>query len=215
MNGSDYFSQRLMIFPWLGAIAAASATTRRLAQAVTPFAIFLTITTLLPAELFFRPVAHQLSALEHQPLPQHAEALAILDPAMLKAVRVQHQLGFNPYLWSGALPLLHADDVMLNSPFMDQKITPLMPAAGGDLLIDQMDSPDQAEHIINGNVDLPTLPAPMRSKLLANTRVIVFVATPAALQQGLTPLIGAESAANYACTNHAWYLVCSALKPWS
>ncbi len=213
MNGSDYFSQRLMIFPWLGAIAAASATTRRLAHVVTPFAIFLAVTTLLPAELFFRPVAHQLSALEHQPLPQHAEALAILDPAMLKAVRVQHQLGFNPYLWSGALPLLHADDVMLNSPFMDQKITPLMPAAGGDLLIDQMGSPDQAEHIINGNVDLPTLPAPMRSKLLSNTRVIVFVATPAALQQGLTPLIGAESAANYACTSHAWYLVCSAPSP--
>ena len=55
MNGSDYFSQRLMIFPWLGAIAAASATTRRLAHVVTPFAIFLAVTTLLPAELFFRP----------------------------------------------------------------------------------------------------------------------------------------------------------------
>ena len=64
-------------------------------------------------------------------LPEHSEGLAVLDPAMLKAVRVQHQLGFNPYVWSGALPFLHADDVMLNSPFMDQKITPLMPAPGG------------------------------------------------------------------------------------
>jgi hypothetical protein len=212
MNGSDFFSQRLMIFPWLGAIAAASATTRRLAHIAPLFAIILTLTTLLPAEIFFRPVAHQLADLEHQPLPQHTEGLAILDPAMLKAVRVQHQLGFNPYLWSGALPLLHADDVMLNSPFMDQKITPLMPAAGGDLLIDQMSSPDQAERIINGNVDLPALPPPLRSKLLDSTRVIVFVGTPAALQQGLTPLIGTESAVNYACTSHAWYLVCSARK---
>jgi hypothetical protein len=212
MNGSDFFSQRLMIFPWLGAIAAASATTRRLAHIALPFAIVLTLTTLLPAEIFFRPVAHQLAELEHQPLPQHAEGIAILDPAMLKAVRVQHQLGFNPYLWSGALPFLHADDVMLNSPFMDQRITPLMPAAGGDLLIDQMSSPDQAEHIINGNVDLPALPAPLRSKLLASSRVIVFVGTPAVLQPGLTPLIGTESAANYACTNHDWYLVCTARK---
>ena len=91
---------------------------------------------------------------EHQLLPEHTEGLAVLDPAMLKAVRVQHQLGFNPYVWSGALPFLHADDVMLNSPFMDQKITPLMPAPGGDLLIDRMSSPDEAERLINGNVDL-------------------------------------------------------------
>jgi hypothetical protein len=210
MNGSDFFAQRLMIFPWLGAIAAASVTTRRLAHIAPAFAILLTITTLLPAEIFFRPVAHQLADLEQQIVPQHTEGLAILDPAMLKAVRVQHQLGFNPYLWSGALPLLHADDVMLNSPFMDQKITPLMPSSGGGLLIDQMTSPDQAERLINGNVDLPALPPSLRFKLLASTQVIVFVGTPTALQQGLTPLIGTESAMNYACTSHTWYLVCSA-----
>jgi hypothetical protein len=75
-----------------------------------------------------------------------------------------------------------------------------------------MSSPDQAERVINGNVDLPALPPPLRSKLLASTRVIVFVGTPAALQQGLAPLIGTESAVNYACTSHAWYLVCSARK---
>jgi hypothetical protein len=212
MNGSDFFSLRLMIFPWLGAIAAASATTRRVAHIALPFAIILTLTTLIPAEIFFRPVARQLSTLEHQPLPANTGALALLDPGMLKAVRVQHQLGFNPYLWSGALPLLQADDVMLNSPFMDQKITPLMPAARGDLLIDQMSSDDQAEHLINGNVDLSALPPPVRSRLLASTRVIIFVGTPAALQQGLTPLIGTEIAANYGCTSHTWYLVCSALK---
>jgi hypothetical protein len=212
MNGSDFFSQRLMIFPWLGAIAAASATKRRVAHIALPFAIILTVTTLLPAEIFFRPVANQLSTLEQQPLPPNTGALALLDPAMLKAVRVQHQLGFNPYLWSGALPLLQADDVMLNSPFMDQKITPLMPATGGDLLIDQMTSAEQAERLINGNVDLPALPPPVRSRLLASTRVIIFVGTPAGLQQGLTPLIGTEIAANYGCTSHTWYLVCSSLK---
>jgi hypothetical protein len=210
MNGSDFFSQRLMIFPWLGAIAAASATERRIARIAPAFAVILTVTTLLPAEIFFRPVSHELFALEHQPLPEHTEGLAILDPAMLKAVRVQHQLGFNPYLWSGALPFLHADDIMLNSPFMDQKITPLMPAPGGNLLIDQMSSPDQAEHIINGNVDLPALPPAMRSWLLASTRVVVFVATPAELARGLTPLMGADLATRYTCSSHAWYLVCAA-----
>jgi hypothetical protein len=212
MNGSDFFSQRLMIFPWLGAIAAASGyeAPRRLVRIAPVFAMILTFTTLLPAEIFFRPVAQQLFALEHQPLPEHAQGLAILDPAMLKAVRVQHQLGFNPYLWSGVLPFPHADDVMLNSPFMDQKITPLMPAPGGDLLIDQMSSPDQAERLINGNLDLPTLPPAMRATLLASTGVVVFVGTAGPLDQGLAPLIGEGPAAHYACTNHAWYLVCLA-----
>jgi hypothetical protein len=215
MNGSDYFSQRLMIFPWLGAIAAASgyAGPRRLPRVVPIFAVFMAVITLLPAETFIRPVSHQLIALENQPLPGHTQGLAILDPAMLKAVRVDHQLGFNPYLWSGVLPFLRADDVMLNSPFMDQKITPLMPAPGGDLLIDQINSPEEAERMINGNVNLPALPPAMRSTLLASTRMIVFVGSTAGLEQGLAPLIGNKRAANYACTNHIWYLVCLAPGP--
>ncbi len=175
--------------------------------------LLLTLTTLLPAEIFFRPVAHQLFALENQPLPEHAQGLVLLDPAMLKAVRVQHQLGFNPYLWSGALPLLHANDVMLNSPFMDQKITPLMPAPGGNLLIDRMSSPEEAERLINGNIDLPSLPPAMRSTLLASTGVVVFVGVPADVDEGLEPLAGKSVAAHYACTSHTWYLVCLALKP--
>ncbi len=212
MNGSDYFSQRLMIFPWLGAIAAASgyAAPRRLVRIAPIFAVFLALITLLPAETLIRPVSHQLVALENQPLPEHTQGLAILDPAMLKAVRVDHQLGFNPYLWSGVLPFLRADDVMLNSPFMDQKITPLMPAPGGDLLIDQMRSPEEAERVINGNVNLPALRPATRSTLLASTRMIVFVGSPPELEQGLAPLMGNNLAANYACTNHTWYLVCLA-----
>jgi hypothetical protein len=207
MNGSDFFAQRLMIFPWLGAIAAASgfAAPQRLRRIAPLFAVALTLITLVPAEIFFRPVARQLLALEKQPLPQHLGALAILDPAMLKAVRVQHQLGFNPYLWSGALPLLQANDVMLNSPFMDQKITPLMSAAGGNLLIDQMPSPEEAERLINGNINLQALPAATRSELLASTGLVVFVGTPADLSQGMTPLT-----ARYQCTSYTWYLVCVA-----
>jgi hypothetical protein len=210
MNGSDFFSQRLMVIPWLGGIAAASVTERRVARIAAAFAIVLAITTLAAADFFFRPVSQQLFALEHQPLPQHTEGLAILDPAMLQAVRVQHQLGFNPYLWSGVLPFLQADDVMLNSPFMDQKITPLMPAGRGDLLIDHMSSPDEAERTIDGNVDLPALPPALRSLLFASTRVVVFVGTPVELARGLTPLIGADLSAKYECTNYRWYLVCAA-----
>jgi hypothetical protein len=212
MNGSDYFSQRLMIFPWLGAIAAASgyATPRRLSRIAPLLAVVLTLTTLLPAEIFIRPVSHQLVALEQQPLPRHTAGLAILDPAMLKAVRVQHQLGFNPYLWSGVLPFIHADDVMLNSPFMDQRITPLMPAAKSDLLIGKVGSAEEAERLINGNIDLPSLPAAARSSVLDSTGVIIFVAIPTDVEQGLAPLTGKALANNYSCASHKWYLVCTA-----
>ncbi len=212
MNGSDFFSQRLMIVAWLGAIAGASGypSPGRLRLIAPWFAIVLTVTTLAPAEFLFRPVARQLFALENQPLPEDAEGLAILDPAMLKAVRVQHQLGFNPYLWSGVLPFVHADDVMLNSPFMDLKISPLMAAPGGDLLIHQISAPGEAERLINGNVNLPSLPAAVRSSLLASTRLVVLIGVPATLEQGLAPLTGKDLAAGYACSSYAWYLVCSA-----
>ena len=173
------------------------------------FAVVLTFTTLLPAEIFFRPVAHQLFALEHEPLPEHAQGLALLDPAMLKAVRVQHQLGFNPYLWSGALPFLHADDVMLNSPFMDQKITPLMPAPGGDLLIDHMSSPEEAERLINGNIELPALPPKMRSPCSLPPGWWCLLGYRRMWNKDWGPLAGDSLAAHYACTDHTWYLVCS------
>jgi hypothetical protein len=199
MNGSDFFSQRLLIVPWFGAVAAASATRRRLTTMAPAFAVLLTLLTLVPAEVFVRPVAQQLVELEHQSLPRHAEGLAMLDPGMLQAVRRQHQLGFNPYLWSGALPFLQHDDVMLNSPFMDQKITPLMPAARSGLFIERMQSPDQAERLINGNLDLPAMPPELRSELLASTRVIVLVGHPRDGDQGLAP---------FACSDHAWYLMC-------
>jgi hypothetical protein len=124
-------------------------------------------------------------------------------------VRVQHQLGFNPYLWSGVLPFLHANDIMLNSPFMDQKITPLMPARGSDLLINQMHSPSEAERVINGNLDIPSMPTDMRGALLGRTQVLIWVGTPADVHEGLAPLTGSEAAATYDCTTQAWYLVCT------
>ncbi len=204
MNGSDFFAQRLLVVPWLAAITAASgfAWPERLTRIVPLFSLLLALCTLVPAEIFFRPVAHELATLERQAIPRHSAGLAIMDSAMLKSVRVQHQLGFNPYLWSGALPIRQADDVMLNSPFMDQKITPLMPTPGGDLLIDRMHSPEEAEHLINGNIDLLGLPPSVRSSLLASSRFVVYVGTPnEAVSQSL---------ARYTCANHGWYLVCVA-----
>jgi hypothetical protein len=202
MNGSDYFATRLMVFPWLAAIAAAAGYPKpeRFTRVVPAFAVLLAALTLVPAEIFFRPVARELAGLEMQALPAHSEGLAMMDPAMLKAVRVQHQLGFNPYLWSGALPIRRADDVMLNSPFMDQKITPLMPAAGGALLINQMASADEAEHLINGNIDLLALPQPVRSRLLASTAFVVYIGAPSDAVS--------ERLARYHCEGHGWYLVC-------
>jgi len=89
-----------------------------------------------------------------------------------------------------------------------------MPAPGGDLLIDRVSSPEEAERLINGNIDLPGLPQTMRSTLLTSTGLVVFVGVPADVAQGLGPLAGESLAADYACTNHAWYLVCSRqLKP--
>jgi len=211
MNGSDYFAQRLMIFPWLAAIAAAShdRASSRLVRIAPAFAVMMTALTLLPAEIFIRPVARQLASLEAQPLQEHAGGLAILDPAMLKEVRDEHQLGFNPYLWSGTLPFVHADDIMLNSPWMDLTIMPVKAAEGGDLLIGEMRSTSQAARIINGNIDLPAMPPALRSPLLASAKVIVFVAVPRDVQRGLAPLVGAGQAARYSCADHAWYLVCS------
>ncbi|HEV2273417.1 MAG TPA: hypothetical protein VGR96_04590 [Acidobacteriaceae bacterium] len=215
MNGSDYFAARLMIFPWLGAIAAASgfSAPHRLRFLAPAFALLMAAVTLAPAEIFVRPVSRQLAELEAQPLPGDAPGLAILEPAMLKAVRTEHQLGFNPYVWSGALPFLHGNHVMLNSPWLDLTIMPLRAAPGAPLLVNWMASPEEAERLINGNIDLSHLSDATRSRLLQSSRLIVFIATPPDLRAGVTPLTGAVPAgrqpAQYACAGHTWYLVCT------
>ena len=215
MNGSDYFAARLMIFPWLGAIAAASgyASPERLRRIAPAFALGMAAVTLLPAEIFIRPVSHQLAALETQPLPGGAQGLAILDPAMLGAVRREHELGFNPYVWSGVLPFLNADDVMLNSPWLDLTIMPLKAAPRTALLVNEMSSPEEGERLINGNINLTSLPDDIRAPLVAAANFIVFVATPQDIRRGVTPLTGANDAGGYACASHIWYLVCVAKKP--
>jgi hypothetical protein len=211
MNGSDYFSPRLMIFPWLAVIAAAGAYTKpeRLRRLAPAFALVLAAITLLAADIFFRPVSHQLATIEAQSLPKQSEGLAMLDPAMLKATRIEHQLGFNPYLWSGVLPFIHENDIMLNSPWMDLTIMPVKVVAGSDLMVNEMSSPEQAATLINGNIDLTRLTPEMLTPLIDSTKFIVYVAVPKDVRRGLAPLLPSALASRYACTDHNWYLVCT------
>jgi hypothetical protein len=215
MNGSDYFAQRLMVFAWLGALAAASgfAHPQRLRRLARGFAIVMTAVTLIPAETFFRPVARQLSALEAQDLPSHTQGLAMLDPAMLQAVRKRDQLGFNPYLWSGALPLIHSDDVMLNSPWLDLTVMPVKAVPGTGLMVNAMPTPAEAERLINGNVNLSNLSPEVRERLLKSTKFIVLIATPQDVTQEISekgaPLVGTQRTAQTTCASHEWYLVCT------
>ena len=186
MNGSDYFAQRLMIFPWLAAIAAASSypSPRRLARIAPVFAVVMAALTLMPAEIFIRPVARQLASLEAQPLQEDTGGLAILDPAMLKAVRLEHQLGFNPYVWSAALPFHPCRRRYVEQSLDGSDDHADQAAEGGHLLIDEMSSTAQAARIINGNIDLPEMPPALRSPLLASADVIVFVGVPGGRQAG-------------------------------
>lgn len=215
MNGSDYFAQRLMVFAWLGALAAASAFAQpqRLRRLAPGFAVVMTALTLIPAETFFRPVARQLATLEAQPLPAHAQGLAMLDPAMLQAVRKRYQLGFNPYLWSGALPFIHSDDVMLNSPWLDLTIMPVKAVPGSSLMVNAMANVAEAERQINGNINLSGLPPDVRDRLLGSTRFIVLVATPQDVTQEVAengaPLVGPQRVGQTTCASYEWYLVCT------
>ena len=211
MNGSDWFARRLLIFPWLGALAAAAgyARSEHLKCVVPAFVIALSALVLLPAEHFFRPAARQLADLEAQPLPPHAQGLAILDGAMLQSVRTNRQLGFNPYLWGTVLPFIHNDDLMLNSPWLDLTIMPLKAAPGSPLFVNAMASPEEEEKVINGNIDLAKMPDGLRNPLLDATHLIVYVAVPADVQRGLPSLAGNAEAARFSCAPHGWYLICT------
>jgi hypothetical protein len=125
MNGGFYFNNRLLIFAWCGAIAAASGG----AVLGSPLRVLLPslgyaalIVTLIVAQVRIAPEARRAAVAETAPIAEMGES-AILMPAT--SYEADPALRFRPLEWSAARYFRRADDVMLDAPFLDMATMPI------------------------------------------------------------------------------------------
>jgi hypothetical protein len=215
VNGSSHFADRLVFVLWPVAILAASAAplpSLRRQVAVAGAGFVGCVCTLMAAQIYMRPTAYELRKMELEPLPRDAYGTIIPGYMQNQYVRYYDQLVFDPFKWAPALAFVHQNDIVLNSPFIGQKIAPLQAAPHSPLLNTEKDT-EASSNTDLGAVPGPSLPDEQEAQVVRKSSFIVYVATPKELAQGLSERLSSMDAAKYQCgPGHTWYVVCEKLK---
>lgn len=212
VNGSDYFSTRLVFLLWPAAIVAAGAAEAPGPRARGLFvaaAIACCALTLLAAQLFLRPAALQVHAAEGLSLPAGQRGALLLGADLDDYERFHAQLAFNPLKWAAILPFVRQDSVALDTPWLDLKIVPIAAAPGSPELgsdISLTRSGRTGAALVPGH----SLPGDREAQLVQASGFMILAATPPELAQGLHSQLSADEAAKYTCgAPQDWYLLCT------
>jgi len=209
INGAIDFFNRMLVMVWIFVLFGASqfaleARGRRWASGASlVFALLL----LVPAELYLRPTAMQLAALDHIHLPpnQHGLILSLKgDPRKMPGLA--HQLEPSPYLWSSMVPMLHAHDVPINSPWMDVTYFALKLGSDPKMLYNIVATRKAQEDIDKHDGDLSHMSGEDQRRALAAADFI-FAVRNSPSQVDLSSQLGA-AAQGFQCSVDGWYLLC-------
>ena len=212
LNGGVYFATRILPMVWVGLLITASAArvplSRTYAIAFTSFAVALAFLTLIPAELFLRPVANDLKAAELASVPEKARGVLLVGYGLHEYVRFQKQLSFDPYYWGASLAAVGRDDVLLDAPWMNLNIIPVEAVRPGPLIVGGLDD----AHTVRS--DSPhfghSLPVDEESQLVGASEFILFSGTPEEMERGLRVQLESAEAARFHCSRAGWHLLCLA-----
>lgn len=206
MNGLEYFADRLPIFAWIFALAAASAAlpSQRLQRISWIGSCVFAIFTVLLANTLVRPIATEISQINSfsPSQPQAQPPLGLIFDAPIKIEPAS--LSFNPFFrWSGARYVQRNGALLLDDPWAGApNILPVDRLANKTADFSQHDF-QYPEHIYKQLLDSPQ----KRDHLLSQVDFVLFVGLPA---PGIVePLLAADSARHWACTQSSWYFVCT------
>lgn len=102
INGSAYFTSRLVFVIWPAVLLAASAAPAASAARerwLAAAAVACCVLTLIPAQIFIRPAAEQLRLVDQQRLPRALRGSLLMGDQQDEYVRLKKQLAFDPYKW--------------------------------------------------------------------------------------------------------------------
>ena len=213
VNGATHFFIRMQVVGWILALFGASriALSRRGSLVATAVSVAFAAVALLPAELLVRPAARQIAALDHLRLPEHTHGLMLLlesvgDKSKAVIPDEDRALAANIYVWSSMVPMLHAHDIPVNSPWLDATYLALGPGRDPDLLYNIVGNVREQQDIDQHDGDLRKITPEQRAQALAAAD-FVFAVRNDATQVDLSPQLGSLTNA-FTCSTRDWYLLC-------
>ncbi|MGO8719061.1 MAG: hypothetical protein ACLQMO_07570 [Acidobacteriaceae bacterium] len=207
INGANYFSQRLVIFVWIGVLAAASAypqLTRRKENILATCILLYSIAVLGLANYMILPVAARISEIETAPVNKGGLSGLTLS---LPDAPVTTTLDYIPYYWVGARYFRRAHSTLLNGGWLDEHFLPL--GSGVHQLDEQLttnvqNSPGDAYQLLLHS-------ASAREKILPHADLLLFTGEIPSQQllQIVKGLDRSEPSRTWACESHGWYSDCT------
>lgn len=209
MNGSALFAIRMFYMVWLVAVpCAALAVTGRTAQrAVAWTGVAVSVVSLIFGVLYLRPLAHRQWQIEHAAIPSQARGLFLQTSAgdTSKAIRMNDSLLF----WQGARAFAAHGDVLLNTPWLQLTIVPIVGRAHSGLL-DNF-APNSASENPNTLAAFLDHNPSVKAQALANADFLLFSdpsRTDSRPLQFAAATLGA-AAENWRCTRQDFFAVCT------
>ena len=207
MNGANYFSQRLVIFAWIGSLAAASgniAIQKKMQFAMAVLAFVYGVAVIAIANQRIRPVATQIESIETIPaFAQYGTGLALALPNGPDAA----YLNYVPYYWAAARYFRRSHSVLLNGGWLYESYLPL--GSHVDEITNQLtpgflDSPGDTYHLLLTSKDA-------QSQIMPHVNLVVFIGYEDAesLIQTLQIMDQTEPSRKWTCQTQTWYSICT------
>lgn len=207
INGADYFSQRLVIFVWIGVLAAASAypkLARQKSNILATCILLYSIAILGLANHMIRPVAARISEIETTPV--HHDGLTGLTLSLPNAP-VTTTLGYIPYYWVGARYFRRTHSTLLNGGWLDEHFLPLgsrVHQLDEQLITNIQNSPGDAYQLLLHSANA-------REKILPHANLLLFTGEipSSQLLQIVKGFDRSEPSRIWTCESYGWYSSCT------
>jgi hypothetical protein len=210
LNGSHFFSARLVIFVWIAGLVAAAGVARprlgttRMFTGASVFAVAVTGVILMLAMRRINPIAAQIAIAETMPLEGRQQVGVLLIDSNYSS---PGSITYDPYYWSGARIFRRQDSILYNTPWLDLAIIPVgaqsATAAGK---IDSLSLEWQAKmrKTMLGSAAMRALVFPQISMAVINHGGMAF-------RGGLDPVLAGDPVAGHrwSCRAETVYTLCS------
>ncbi len=209
LNGSHFFSARLVIFVWIAGLVAAAGAVRprpgatRMFAGASIFAVAVTGVILMLAVRRINPIAGQIALAETMALEGRQQVGVLLIDNNYGSPRT---LTYDPYYWSGARIFRREDSILYNTPWLDLAIIPVggQPTMGTGK-IDSLSLEWQAKmrKTMLGSAAIRSLIFPQISTMVINHGVTAFLG-------GLDPVLAMDPIAGHrwSCQPASTYTLC-------
>lgn len=208
MNGAEFFSQRLVVLVWIGALAAAGGharMTRRVRFVAAGVACLYAIAALSLANTRIRPIARQLASIETITVPH--DRLTGITLSLPNAPETD-ELDYFPFYWAAARYFRRSHSTLLNGGWMYESYLPLgshVDSIAEQLTPQMVDSPGNVYFLLRDSRSA-------QEQIMPHANLVVWTgyADPDTLRATLDAWDRNEPSRIWSCQPQNWYTICTA-----